>query len=232
MVEAIVGQGGEVRTDSPVSGLRVDSGKVTGVHCRRLEFDADAVVATPALPVVADLTAPHVTKADVDELKRIRYLGNVCVVLELERSLSGIYWLNVNDPAFPFVAVIEHTNFEPASTYSGRHIVYLSKYLPVEDPVYSMPDEAVVDFAVEHLRRMFPRMGPGWVLDAHVWREPHAQPIVERGYRELIPDTRTPLAGLFLATMAQVYPEDRGTNYAIRMGREVAALVASELVGS
>ena len=232
LVEAIAGQGGEVRTNSPVSGLRVESGTVGGVHCGQLAIDADAVVATPSLPVVANLTAPHVAKRYVDELNRIRYLGNVCVVLELERSLSGIYWLNVNDPAFPFVAVIEHTNFEPVSSYDGRHVVYLSKYLPLEDPVYSMPDVAVVDFAIGHLRRMFPRLDPGWVLDAHVWREPHAQPIVERGYRELIPDARTPLAGLFLATMAQVYPEDRGTNYAIRMGREVAALVASELGGS
>ena len=72
-----------------------------------------------------------------------------------------------------------------------------------------------------------PRLDPGWVIGAHVWREPHAQPIVECGYQRMIPDTITPLKGLFLATMAQVYPEDRGTNYAIRLGREVALQVAS-----
>ena len=87
---------------------------------------ADAVIATPALPIVADLVAPHAPGEYVDGLRRIRYLANVCVVLELDRSLSDLYWLNVNDPGFPFVGVIEHTNFEPASTYAGRHIVYLS----------------------------------------------------------------------------------------------------------
>ena len=229
MVKAIVNGGGDVRTNSPVDGLLVESGMVTGVRCSDRAFDADAVVATPSLPVVAGLTALHVSTAYVEALRRIRYLGNVCVVLELKRSLSEIYWLNVNDPTFPFVAVIEHTNFEPAGTYDGRRIVYLSRYLPLDDPVYSMPDDAVVDFAVEHLRRMFPRLDPGWVIGAHVWREPHAQPIVECGYQRMIPDTITPLKGLFLATMAQVYPEDRGTNYAIRLGREVALQVASRL---
>ena len=229
LVKAIIDKGGEVRTSSPVEDLVVESRTVAGVRCLGQALPADAVIATPSLPVVAGLTAPHVPKAYVDELRRIRYLGNVCVVLELKRSLSEIYWLNVNDPTFPFVAVIEHTNFEPAGTYDGRRIVYLSKYLPLEDPVYSMRDEAVVDFAVEHLRRMFPRLDPRWVIGAHVWRAPHAQPIVECGYHRMIPRTVTPLKGLFLATMAQVYPEDRGTNYAIRMGREVATQVASEL---
>ena len=118
MVKAIVNGGGDVRTNSPVDGLLVESGMVTGVRCSDRAFDADAVVATPSLPVVvAGLTAPHVSTSYVEALRRIRYLGNVCVVLELKRSLSGIYWLNVNDPTFPFVAVIEHTNSNrPAPT--------------------------------------------------------------------------------------------------------------------
>ena len=157
------------------------------MRCAGQTLAADAVVATPSLPVVAGLTAPHVPRAYVDELRRIRYLANVCVVLELKRSLSEIYWLNVNDPTFPFVAVIEHTNFEHAGTYAGRRIVYLSKYLPLEDPVYSMRDDAVVNFAIGHLRRMFPRLDPRSVIGAHVWRAPHAQPIVECGYHRMIP---------------------------------------------
>ena len=60
----------------------------------------------------------------------------------------------------------------------------------------------------------------------------HAQPVVERGYRRLIPDTRTPVASLFLATMAQIYPQDRGTNYAVRQGREAARTVAAALDGA
>ncbi len=59
------------------------------------------------------------------------------MVLELRHSLSDTYWLNVNDPSFPYVGIIEHTNFESPESYGGSHIVYLSKYLPASDPLYT-----------------------------------------------------------------------------------------------
>jgi protoporphyrinogen oxidase len=89
----------------------------------------------------------------------------------------------------------------------------------------------VVDFTLGHLQRMFPRLSRDNVLAAHVWRAQWSQPIVERGYSRLIPEARTPLQGVHLATMAQIYPEDRGTNYAIRQGREIAVQVAGDLGG-
>ena len=226
LADAIRAQGGEIRTRVAVSALEVEAGRVTGVVASDTVIAADSVIVTPALPIIADLLAPHVPEAYVASLRRIRYLANLCVVFELERSLSDIYWLNVNDPGFPFVGVIEHSNFEPASTYAGRHIVYLSKYLPENDALYAMTDEAAVGFTLEHLRKMFPTLTDDWILDAHVWRARYAQPVVERGYRRLIPELHTPLRNLFLATMAQIYPEDRGTNYAVRQGREAAKFLA------
>ena len=55
-----------------------------------------------------------------------------------------------------------------------------------------------------------------------------AGPRLERGV-ELVPEHAVPISGVYLATMAQVYPEDRGTNYAIRDGRKVARLLAEAL---
>jgi protoporphyrinogen oxidase len=165
----------------------------------------------------------------VAELRRIKYLANVCLVLDLDRSLSKIYWLNVNDPTFPFVGVVEHTNFEPPETYGGHHIAYLSKYLTVDDPLYTMSDEEVLAFAIPHVQRMFPGFEPAWIRDCHVWRARYAQPIVERHYSQLIPAQQTPLPGLHLCSMAQVYPEDRGTNYAVREGRKAALTLLESL---
>ena len=231
LADAIRAQGGAIRTGVAVRGLQVDAGRVTDIVTADATVACDGVIATPALPIVAELVAPHVSGEYVALMRRIRYLANICVVLELDRSLSDIYWLNVNDPSFPFVAVIEHTNFEPASTYAGRHIVYLSKYLPATDAIYGMPDADVVAFTLEHLRRMFPDLADERVLAAHVWRARYAQPVVECGYRWLIPDRQTPLSNLLLATMAQIYPQDRGTNYAIQQGREAARDFAAMLNG-
>jgi hypothetical protein len=58
----------------------------------------------------------------------------------------------------------------PLRRYGGRHIVYLSKYLPEDDALYRMDDMAVVDFTLGHLARMFPDLRPDWVRAAHVWR--------------------------------------------------------------
>ena len=232
MAQAVRAAGGEVRTGTRVTGLQMRDGRACGVQTAQGAVPADAVVLTPPLPIAADLLAPHVTPQEEARLRRIRYLANVCIVLELDRSLSETYWLNVNDPGFPFVGVIEHTNFEPASTYAGRHVVYLSKYLPETDALYRMDDQQVIEFTVSHLQRMFPALQAGNVLQAHVWRAQYSQPIVERGYSRLIPPTRTGVPGVHLATMAQIYPEDRGTNYAIRQGRELARQLADDLGGT
>jgi protoporphyrinogen oxidase len=229
MAEYITGKGGAIHCNTRVDGLTVTNGGVTGVTANGATVAADAVLATPALPIVADLVAPHATPAYVASLRRIEYLANVCLVLDLDRSLSQIYWLNVNDPTFPFVGVVEHTNFEPPETYGGHHIAYLSKYLPADDPLYAMTDDEVLAFAVPHIQRMFPGFDTKWIRDCHVWRARYAQPVVERHYSALIPAEETPLPGLFLCSMAQVYPEDRGTNYAVREGRRAAVDLAARL---
>ncbi|MEP6889185.1 MAG: NAD(P)/FAD-dependent oxidoreductase [Nitrospirota bacterium] len=231
LASSIRARGGLVRTSVSGEGLMLQDRRVIGVQTPAGIVRADAVIATPALPIIADLVAPHVEDDYVTSLRRIEYLSNVCLVLELDRSLSETYWLNVNDPKFPYVAVIEHTNFEPATTYDGRHIVYLSKYLPQSAELYRMQDDEVFEFSLPHIQRMFPRFNRNWVKEYHVWRAQHSQPIIVRHYSKLIPDVRAPLQGLYICSMAQVYPEDRGTNYAIREGQKVGRMVAHDLLG-
>ncbi len=230
LANAIRDQGGAVRTGATIESLDVQQGRIRAIRTDSEQIPVDAVIATPALPIIADLLQPHTNSAYIASLRRIRYLANLCIVLELDRSLSDTYWLNVNDPGFPFVGVIEHTNFEPTESYAGRHIVYLSKYLPQDDALLRMADDEAVAFTLGHLRRMFPALNETWVQSAHVWRAKYSQPVVERHYRDLIPSRDAPVRGTKLATMAQIYPEDRGTNYAIREGRRAATALASELI--
>lgn len=232
MAAAIRSSHGEVLTGVPTIGLKVADKRVVSAITPAGSIDVDAVIATPALPVVADLLAPHVPDDYVTRLRRIKYLANVCMVLQVDRSLSDTYWLNVNDPNFPFVGVIEHTNFEPSASYGGRHIVYLSKYLPETAPMYNMSSDELLTYTVPYLQSMFPVFARTWVKDVHVWRARYAQPVVERHYGTLIPGNETPLGNFYLSTMAQVYPEDRGTNYAIREGRKIGLMVANKLRGA
>jgi protoporphyrinogen oxidase len=181
---------------------------------------------TPSFPVIADMFAAHAPAEWLARLRRVRYLGNMCLVLRLKHSLSETYWLNVNDPGFPFVGVIEHTNFDKPENYKGSHIAYLSRYLAVEDPVWDYTDAQYCDFALGHLKRMFPKMDKSWVIEFAVWRSEYAQPVTERNYSQYVPDQQTPYDNAMISTMAQIYPEDRGTNYAIREGRNAAKALA------
>lgn len=222
--------GGVIQTGTAAKALLVQNGRVKGVQTPNGTINAQAVIATPALPIIADLLEPYVSSQYIAELRRVKYLANVCLVLELFHSLSDIYWLNVTDPDFPFIGVIEHTNFQPTESCGGLHIIYLSEYLPETAELYRMSEEQVFEFALSHIKRMFPKFDRSWVRRYHVWKARYAQPIVERYYSTLIPSNTTPIAGLYIATMAQIYPEDRGTNYAIRQGRRIGRIVAQQML--
>ena len=214
----ITARGGQVRLGSAVLRVDVDGDRVTGLRTADGTVQADAFVFTPAFPIIADAFEDAGPAEWVASLRRVQYLGNLCLVLRLTRSLSDTYWLNVNDPGFPFVGVIEHTNFDSPAHYGGDRIAYLSRYLDTDDPAWSMSDEQYFADALAHLTRMFPDFDPSWVREYKTWRAQYAQPVTERGYSSYVPPKTTPWRNVSIATMAQIYPEDRGTNYAIRDG--------------
>lgn len=220
--------GGVIHSSEPVQKIEVSDGKIVGVHTTKRFLECDAVISTVALPITAELLQQEASEDYLASLRKIEYLANICLVLILDRSLSSTYWLNVSDPSFPFVAVIEHTNFEPTSSYEGKHVVYLSKYVVPDNPMYRMTTEEYTEFCVEHLQRMFPQFERSWIRESHVWRSRWAQPIAVRGYSAIVPDNRAPIRGLFLASMAQIYPEDRGVSRAIREGRRIARMALEQ----
>lgn len=225
MVEAINRSGGEVCVGETVTGVRVEENQLLALSTNHGEITGRQYIFTPAFPIIADIFEGTAETEWLTSLRRVRYLGNMCLVLRLKHSLSETYWLNVNDPGFPFVGVIEHTNFDTPDNYKGTHIAFLSRYLTTEDPVWSYSDDQYVDFALNHLKRMFPEMERSWVIEHKVWRAEYAQPVTERNYSQYVPGRATPFKNAFISTMAQIYPEDRGTNYAIREARLISKSV-------
>jgi protoporphyrinogen oxidase len=219
MVAAIERAGGEVSVGETVTGVRAEGSQLLALRTNCGEVSGRQFLFTPAFPIIAGFFEGVADAAWLTSLRRVRYLGNMCLVLRLTKSLSETYWLNVNDPGFPFVGVIEHTNFDTPEHYKGTHIAFLSRYLAVEDPAWSYSDDQYVDFALARLKRMFPAMDRSWVVEHRVWRVEYAQPVTERNYSHYVPGRDTPFENAFISTMAQIYPEDRGTNYAIREAR-------------
>jgi len=186
----------------------------------------DAVLGTVPSDVFTALLAPELA-AEVGEgyLARVRgteYMAALCLLLELKRPLTPYYWINVADPGAPFVGLIEHTNFIEPERYGGRRFLYVANYLPHGHELLDLDAEAVLARYLPALRRVNPAFSPRWVRAAWRFVEPAAQPVVTVGYHERIPPLRTPVDGLLLANTTQVYPEDRGTNYAVRLGEDAA----------
>jgi protoporphyrinogen oxidase len=158
----------------------------------------------------------------------VKYLAAVLVILVLKKPLSDIYWLNVADRDIPFVGVIEQTNFIPPDHYGGKHIVYLSNYLSADNPLFHMDHDEILLEYLPHLRKINPEFDPSWIETSYYHKVDAAQPIIPVNYSGLVPEHRTPFKGLYLANTTQVYPEDRGTNYSVRLGRKVARMVLKD----
>ena len=150
-----------------------------------------------------------------------RAYGAHCLILALDRPLTDAYWMNVNDPGFPFLALVEHTNYVSAADYGGRHLVYLGNYRPMDDPLFTMSPDEVVDAFIPHLARIVPGFDRSWITDRWAFAAPFAQPIVTTDYRDHIPPFDTPMPGLYVANMFQVYPHDRGQNYSIQLAERL-----------
>lgn len=227
LAERIRSQGGQVHISSPAERVVVEDGRATGFTVRvnggePEERRYDTVLATVPSFILPKLV-PSLPDGYMGKLTDKTYLAAVLVILVLDRPLSPHYWTYVGDRTMPFLGIIEHTNFIPAEHYGGGHIVYLTNYLTRDDEMYQMSPEELYRTYLPHLRRINPAFDESWVTEYHHHKVDAAQPIVTPGYRDSIPDHRTPVHGLYLANTTQIYPEDRGTNYSVRMGRQVAA---------
>jgi protoporphyrinogen oxidase len=183
----------------------------------------DAVLATVPSDVFTQLAAPGlVPEHYLARLRDIEYFTALCLLIELDRQFSPYYWTNIGDDTIPFVGLIEHTNFIDPARYGGRRFLYVANYLPRGHELLDLSPQELLDAYAPGLKAVNPAFDPGWIKQTWLHREPAAQPIVTVGYRRKIPAMQTPTRGLVLANTTQIFPEDRGTNYAVREGEEAA----------
>jgi len=233
IVDALAGasraQGAVLNTGADPSSIRqTEDGRWT------MEFENgnasqvyDRIIVTTPSPIFARLV-PGLSDAYKRKITSLEYEAAVVALIELDRQLSSTYWMNIADPALPFTAVIEHTNFVSPVHYGGRHYVYLSKYLETDHPYFAKDSDELIDEYCMYLTRINPAFDKSWISKWWVFRERAAQPIITKNYSTRLPGHRTPLENLYLANTSQIYPEDRGTNYSVRLGNRIAATVVDD----
>ena len=232
LADRIAEQGGAVHTSAPVEKIVESEGSATTLDVRLEGSESelreyDAVIATTPSYVFTRL-APPMPEVYYNKLVGIDYLSAVLMVLVMDRPFTNKYWMNIADPDMPFVALIEHTNLIDRELYGGKRILYISNYPSRDSELYQKSGEELMNLFIPHLQKINPDFDRSWVIEYHHHRVDGAQPIVGINYGAGIPDHRTPHKGLYLANTTQIYPEDRGTNYSVRMGRRVAQMVMDD----
>lgn len=235
LTDVVRSLGGEIRLNNPVESLLpVEGGLLARGREGEERFDACLVTTSPGL--LARM-APDLAGDYLGQLLELKSMGAVVLTLALTQPLmsaSKTYWLNIPatspDKAggVPFLALVEHTNYIDRSHYGGDHIIYCGDYVTPDHPYLSMSREELERQFVSVLHRFNPDFRPEWVRKSWLFRARYAQPVPMLDHSRAIPTIRTPMPGLYFASMSQVYPWDRGTNFAVEIGRRAAGMIAAD----
>lgn len=229
LAQVITAQGAEIRLGSPVKGIEKRADGTLRVATAADAAGFDALISTCSPTLMADIT-PDLPAAYTAQLRTLKSLGAVVMVLALDRQLTnGIYWHNLpKDAGFPFLAMVEHTNYISPAHYGGDHIVYCGDYLDPSHEYFRLAKEELLERFLPALERFNPHFDRRWVRQSWLWRSAYAQPVPSVNHSRKIPAIRTPVRGLYFASMSQVYPWDRGTNFAVEIGRKAAKMVMAD----
>lgn len=191
----------------------------------KLEFDA-VIVTLPSF-LFAKI-APSLPASYTQNLGKLKGIGAMNLVLRLKKQFmtDGTYWLSMCDLKSPILAIVEHTNFIDKQYYDDKHIVYLGNYLETSDPRFNMNAGELLKLYDPWLSKINPDYKSS-IIDYELFKVPFAQPIITPNYSKNIPPFKTPLKSVFLTNIEQVYPWDRGTNYAVELGKKIAGIISS-----
>ncbi len=184
------------------------------------EYRFDFVICTLSVNYLSKMV-----KEKKIQSKNLSGLGAINLILILKKKfLNGdIYWLNINDSMFPFVSIVEHTNLVNCRKYNGDYIIYIGNYLNKNHKYFNMNKMEILNEFFPFLKKINKGFSKDWIRKIKVFKISFAQPVVYKYYSRIVPTMKTEIPGLFLANMQQVYPWDRGTNYAVELGNKVSS---------
>ncbi|MCU0497925.1 MAG: NAD(P)/FAD-dependent oxidoreductase [Anaerolineae bacterium] len=236
LADAITAKGAEICLNSPVERIQTQGDQVA-VSVKGSTHLFDRVISTTSPRLMLKLSEDLAATAYGQQMASLESLGGLCVVFALKQSLltDNTYWLNLpatspdkNKSQFPFLALVEHTNWMDKAHYNGDVIVYCGDYVPADHEYFKLSEAELTQRFQGTLTRFNPDFKPEWVRKSWVFRAPYAQPLPGVNHSEKIPPLKTPIKGLYWASMSQVYPWDRGTNFAVEIGRKVAQEVLND----
>tara|TARA_A100001037_G_scaffold305434_1_gene345620 strand:+ start:6242 stop:7546 length:1305 start_codon:yes stop_codon:yes gene_type:complete len=222
ILERLAEQHVQINLGTPVNNITEENGRIT-LNLNTGGEVFDKVLSTVSNDVLLALT-PQLQEfpSYKDKLSKVSYLSAVVEILVLSKPISSVYWLNIADSQFPFLGIIEHTNLLSPNEYNGKHIAYITNYVSTDHPIFNMRESQLLETYLPFVKRINPVFDSSWIEESFHFKISKAQPVMDVNYSQSIPSHTSPISNLFVANTSQIYPEDRGTNYSVRMGKTVA----------
>ena len=227
----IQNQGGSIKHNHLITSINTQDNKVSSVNyisdnkSKHIE-NFDAVVSTAPYSILSRLIT--LDKSITEKMNKVQYMSAVVMILILKNPISNYYWLSIADKEFPFLGIIEHTNLLPKEKYNNNNIVYITNYVEEDNELLDMNYEEVIEKYTPFIKSINNTFSKDEIIDYKFNKINYAQPIIPINYSSYRIPIKLPVFGLYSANTAQIYPEDRGTNYSVDLGQKVTNIILED----
>lgn len=228
VAETCVREGVDIQTNSRISSITKTADRrfllMVEQGANKHEETFDSIVSTLPTPTLAAVSEKVLSAQEITKFKKLKYLGAANLIVEMEEKVfEKEYWVSMCTDKIPSLVFLQHTNFVDKSHYNGHNILYVASYCEPDDPLMHMSTEQMLEMYLPAIEKIVGSKCK--VYDAFVWRAKHAQPIFDKDFLVNVPTFNTSDPHFFIANLDMTYPYDRGTNFAVKLGKDVAALV-------
>lgn len=224
MEEEINRLGGKIKLQANVTQIVSEKGVVKGIQVDDAFVPFERVVSTIPLPYIPRLV-PQLSEATRERVANIDNVGVVCVLFKLKSALTDNFWLNINDDSIEIPGLIEYTNLQQYK----HHVVYAPYYMSQTHDKYQWGDAQFIKEATSYLKKINPAFDDDWILATHVTRYGFAQTVCTPNFYAKLPSMKTEIQHFYMADTAYYYPEDRSISESVKVGNDLAQLVAAQV---
>ncbi|HAF62903.1 MAG TPA: hypothetical protein DCK95_11345 [Anaerolineaceae bacterium] len=228
--KTLVERGVAIHFDTGVEKIEEHTGGEVALFVRGKKELYDKVLVTTS-PSSFTMLAPQLPKNYVSTIHQGKSIGAVVLLLSIKHPLSRekYYWYNLpKSKEFPFLSLVEHTNFVSNDHFGGTHLLYCGDYLPQDHEYFQLSKQELIERFLPSLKKINQDFDRNWIIESWLFRQAYAQPIPFLEHSKNLLPVTTPLKNVFLITMSQVYPWDRGTNYAVDLVKKSLAKILQE----
>lgn len=217
-----------IRVGTPVSGVEQKGDLLVITDSEGGQAEFDYVVSTLPSPVAAKGLKNVLNKKEIENLENLKHLASMNLILETkEKYFESEYWVSNCVNEIPALVFVQHTNFVESRYYDGKNILYIGNYLTEEDPLWSMSKDDLVELYKVHLEKITGKKIN--IENSFLFRAKFSQPIFDENFVSRVPKIKTSNPRLYFANLDMTYPYDRGTNYAVRLGKNAAQELISHI---